>query len=125
MTNHTIMVLEDDALVALDIEMTLRRAGHDDVTVCHSLEAAMLHIKDQVPDISFLDFNLGPGKTSIPVAERLYDLDAPFAFLSSYAHCDGLIPDDMSKIDHMSKPFREAELIIAVRRLAKKQTPPV
>lgn len=119
MTSVNILILEDEALIALDIEMTLAAAGYDQIEVCNSVDAALKQISDARPDIALLDLNLGSGTTSIPVATRLNDLGCPFLFLSGYTRGTVPIPEEFDTMERLQKPFNETELISAVGRLTE------
>ena len=117
MNECKILVLEDEALIAIDIEMTLEEAGHRNIVLCHSVEDALAQIDRTKPEIALLDVNLGKGHTSIPVAERLHDLGVPFFFLSGYTEATVSLPDGLESIKRMSKPFQSSELIAAVQTM--------
>jgi len=82
----SILVVEDEALVALDLEYTLEEIGW---TVTGSMGAvgdalAWLGGPDAPPCAALLDVNLG-GETVFPVAEALKARGVPFAFATGYA----------------------------------------
>lgn len=117
MNECNVLVLEDEALIAIDIEMTLEEAGHRNIIVCHSAEDALAQIDRAKPQIALLDVNLGKGQTSIPVAERLHDLGVPFFFLSGYTEATVSLPEGLKTVKRMSKPFQNAELVAAVQAM--------
>ncbi|APE45276.1 hypothetical protein BOO69_03850 [Sulfitobacter alexandrii] len=72
-----ILVLDDEALILMDLEFSLSEAGFTPVTAS-SAERALAIIDDNPPDAAVLDVNLGRGKTCEPVAARLKDIGVPF-----------------------------------------------
>ncbi|RNC96022.1 MAG: response regulator [Oricola sp.] len=111
MVDCDILVVEDEALIAMDIEMTLEEAGHENIAVCHSVNEAMTQIDKSIPRLALLDFNLGKDTTSLPVAERLADNQVPVIFLSGYTESTVEIPEELSGAKRMAKPFRGDELV--------------
>ena len=114
MSDCNILILEDEALIAMDIEMTLEEAGHSNISVCSTVDEAMAQIEKSTPKVALLDFNLGNGKTSIPVAERLSETGVPFIFLSGYTESTVQIPDELSNAGRLAKPFQSTELVAKV-----------
>ncbi|UEM24264.1 response regulator (plasmid) [Skermanella mucosa] len=54
-----ILVVEDEAIIALYIGMTLQEAGHEVVGVASSLDDAVKLLDQKIPDIALIDINLG------------------------------------------------------------------
>ena len=65
-----VLVVEDDALLAMDLEETLVEAGAIVVGVCQTLDEGMARANDDDFAVAVLDFSLGPDTVS-PVARRL------------------------------------------------------
>ncbi|QFT57505.1 Alkaline phosphatase synthesis transcriptional regulatory protein PhoP [Sulfitobacter sp. THAF37] len=72
-----ILVLDDEALILMDLEFSLADAGFTPVTAS-SAERALALIEEDRPDAAVLDVNLGRGNTCEPVAARLKDIGVPF-----------------------------------------------
>jgi len=114
MNDCDILVLEDEALIAMDIEMTLEEAGHDNIVVCHTADEAMLLIDRCKPKMALLDFNLGQGANSELVARRLKADNVPFVFLSGYTESRVAILDELATTKRIAKPFQNHELLSKV-----------
>jgi two-component sensor histidine kinase/CheY-like chemotaxis protein len=78
-----IMIVEDEALVAMILEDQLQEIGLSIVATCASVAEAMMAIERSAPDAAILDVNLG-GQLVYPVADRLMDLSIPFVFVTGY-----------------------------------------
>jgi CheY-like chemotaxis protein len=78
-----IMIVEDEALVAMILEDQLQEIGLSIVATCASVAEAMKAIERNSPDAAILDVNLG-GQLVYPVADRLMDLGIPFVFVTGY-----------------------------------------
>ncbi|MHC9538416.1 MAG: response regulator [Vulcanimicrobiota bacterium] len=81
----TIMLVEDEAIIAMDEAETLKDAGYNVITVS-SGEAAVSTV-NKTPDIDLIlmDINLGRGMDGTEAAERiLQNHEIPIVFLSSH-----------------------------------------
>ena len=111
------LVLDDEYLIALDIQQILESAGAAGVTsvssVAHALEAMN---KGSKFDLAVLDFKLGNADvSSLAVATLLSKLGTPFIFLS------GMRPDEIkaepfAHVPVVEKPYHARTLIEALRR---------
>ncbi|HEY4043352.1 MAG TPA: response regulator [Rhodopila sp.] len=102
-----VLVVEDEALVAMLIEDCLEGFGCDVVGPCNTVEAALEAARTQAFDVAVLDVNLR-GSRVYPVAELLTDRHIPFLFLSGYG--DEAIPPDRPGWTVCAKPFRVNDL---------------
>jgi AmiR/NasT family two-component response regulator len=110
------LILEDEALIAMDIEDTLEKLGLEIMGWHRTVEGALAQIDEVAPDLALLDINLGNGVTSLPVAQYLKNCRVPFAFLTGYGR--SALLGDFPDVDVLSKPLDEARLIEVLRRLA-------
>src|SRR6056297_2845360 len=78
-----VLIVEDEALVALDLADMVRDLGHSVVGPFATVQASLPDCRDGSPDFAILDFNLGRG-TSAELAELLAETGVPFAFLTGY-----------------------------------------
>ncbi len=72
-----VLVVEDDTLLAMDLEETLVDAGAIVVDVCQTLDEGMTRANDDDFAVAVLDFSLGPD-TASPLARRLVRRGLPF-----------------------------------------------
>lgn len=121
MSEGEILVLEDEALIAMDIEMTLQEAGYQKVSVHSDSKSALKKIENTQPIAAFLDFNLGNDKTSLDVANALKDRGVPFVFLTGYTDATVSLPDDLADVKRIAKPFQGAELVKAVNGMISEE----
>lgn len=86
MTTPSILLVEDEALVALDLEQTLEELGWRVAGSMAGVGEALnwLGGQDPAPNAALLDVNLG-GEVVFPVAEALEARHVPFAFATGYA----------------------------------------
>lgn len=105
--NRTVLVVEDEAIIALDLEATLSDAGWAVLGPVGTAEHAFALISDALPDVACLDLNLGKG-TSHELARALVTKDIPVVFLSG--RDSRALPDDLKGIPLLGKPIDDALL---------------
>ena len=109
-----IMIVEDNAFVALDLSDMLEEAGFQIIACVGTTADALRVLESKRPDMAVLDFNLRQ-QTSHPIAARLAELDIPYMFLSGQSR-DTIGTDQPL----MRKPFRPDALIDALHDLNNK-----
>ncbi|MGL3608598.1 response regulator [Rhizobium sp. G187] len=77
-----IMIVEDEALLALELEFEVEAAGHSVVGTAPSRNAAFDLIEQGQPDFAFVDVHLNDGPTGIEIGERLSERGIPFIFVT-------------------------------------------
>jgi len=78
-----ILVVEDEALIAIEMKETLTGLGFSVVGPVSTIPQAMAALGDGALDGAILDLNLG-GQLTYPVADRLAALRIPFVFVTGY-----------------------------------------
>lgn len=76
-----VMVVEDDPLIALDLEDTLTEAGYDVTGTAASVDAGLAMIEREPPQAATLDYQLGR-ETSERIAAELDARRIPYCFVS-------------------------------------------
>lgn len=107
-----ILLVEDEALVAMLIEDALGLHGHVVVGVADTTEAALRIADAERPDLALCDIRLAEGDTGVVVARGLADRGIPSLFL-----CGGCPPrsDNPLIIGCVAKPFHSGQIRVAVR----------
>ncbi|NHK27056.1 response regulator [Parvularcula flava] len=106
---HRILVVDDEPLIAMEIETTLSQAGFEVVHMAQSVETALTFLKDGVQlDGAVLDANLHD-ESARPVVERLQELGVPLLMVSGYS-ADQIGPW-AEEVKLLRKPIVYAELI--------------
>lgn len=114
-----VLVVEDEALVAMLVEDSLLEAGAKVVGTASTVGEALLLIEGAASDgglnVAVLDVKLA-GETVSPVADRLATLGVPFLFATGYGEgCDRGVHADAPVL---AKPFDPEVLLTAVEGLA-------
>ena len=88
----TIMVVEDEALLALDLAITMEDLGAEVVGPCYRLRAALELAAKRPVDGAVLDVDLN-GETVFPLARLLDEAGVPFVFHTGRADPQNLLID--------------------------------
>jgi light-regulated signal transduction histidine kinase (bacteriophytochrome) len=113
-----VLLVEDQMLIAMDLEAMLEVRGATHTVTTGSSEDALKILRNFSPDIAVLDINLGIG-TSIPVAEELSRRNIPFIFATGYGD-KSWIPPALIAAPVVRKPYDNVELIQAIARLLQR-----
>jgi two-component sensor histidine kinase len=97
-----ILVIEDEALVALQLQADLESAGHQVVGPARSLQAGMTLAEREEIDVALIDVSLGR-ETSAPIADRLLARNVPFAFVTGYSDT-AMLPEHLRMMPRLIKP---------------------
>lgn len=114
-----VLIIEDEPLVALDIENMLGENGLETVGPANTVESALDHVAEGAFDVALLDANL-QGEGVEEVAKALTGSGARFAFVTGYGR-DGL-PEDFRQAPMVSKPFSQESLIACISDIVRTGT---
>ncbi len=84
---RSILVVEDEPLIAMMLEDFLESLGHEVVAACDTLDAALGHVDAGGFDVAIIDVRLKDGEQVWPLADRLADAGKPFV-LATGGHLD-------------------------------------
>jgi CheY-like chemotaxis protein len=107
-----ILIIEDEMLVAMNIEDMLLDLGHEVAGLAGRLDAALSLAREAEFDLAMLDVNLA-GETSFPVAAVLAERSIPFLFATGYG-AKG-IAEEYRDRPVLQKPFRAQDLHAMLR----------
>ncbi len=109
----SILIVEDQWLIAQDLEFTLVDHGCGVADICASVEEALFSLDHARPDAAVLDLILRGGKTSFPVATALRQQGVPFIFATGYGDRDA-IPEEFSDVPMVGKPYAAKAVLDAL-----------
>jgi DNA-binding LytR/AlgR family response regulator len=112
MSKTRILVVEDESIVAKDIQRTLEKLGYDVPATASSAASAYEKLEELEPDLVFLDVKLKGEQDGVHIAEHIKDrYDIPVIFLTSFVDQDTI---DRAKVTepygYLVKPFNEGDL---------------
>jgi CheY-like chemotaxis protein len=106
-----ILIVEDEMLLALDLEELLGSWGAKVLGPVSNVPKALALLLDEKPDAATLDMNLS-GVSSLPIAIELAARKIPFVVVSGYNNADTR-DDAFQNARFVNKPFKDSELLTA------------
>jgi two-component system, response regulator PdtaR len=113
-TGRLVLVVEDELLIAMDLEQLLRRHGWRVLGPAATVAGALRLLAGETPDVALLDVNLG-GEPVTPVAEALRARGVPFVLASAY-HVPAQAAAALAGAPNIGKPTGERRLLAALAR---------
>ena len=113
MAGRKILVVEDDALIAMELGERLTDLGYEVVGPAHSIAEAEQLIAGNRPDAALLDANLG-GVSSVPLGVTLNGMGVPVAFCTGYDRIKDL-PGALAAAPLLTKPVADDDLTNALK----------
>lgn len=115
-----ILVLEDEYLIAMDVEQLCRDYGAEDVVILRSLESAGAHLEAGNFHAAILDVMLS-GQSTIDFAQHLTTRAIPFIFATGYSELDDLF-NGFPDVSVVAKPYAGPAIIEAMQRALARGT---
>lgn len=107
-----ILVVEDETLVAFDIESALDTLGYDVIESASNYDEAISSVETHFPDLIMMDINLANSKDGIETAHAIKQIkDIPIIYLTAFS--DDITINraiETNPIGYLLKPFRRDEL---------------
>lgn len=98
-----ILIVEDEALLAMELESEVEEAGHEIVGVAADSKQALSLIEKTSPQFAFVDIQLLDGPTGIDVGRHLASRSIPYVFVSGNLK---RIPEDFAgALGAIEKPY--------------------
>ncbi|MDZ7281315.1 response regulator [Sphingomonas sanguinis] len=109
LTNRRILIVEDEYMLARDLQLELEEAGAIVIGSEASVRSALSRIEQEERiDAVILDVNLG-GQFAFPVADALNARQIPFIFASGYE--DDVVKSRYPGVVNCAKPFVSRRLL--------------
>lgn len=112
MSKTNILIVEDESIVAKDIQMSLRKLGYNVVAICSNGEDAIRAAEEHVPDLVLMDIMLKGDMSGIEAAEQIRSrFNMPIIYLTAYADESTLSKAKITEpYGYIIKPFKEIDL---------------
>lgn len=113
---HSILIVEDEGIVAKDMQQTLRELGYDAYAIASGADDAVACASERCPDLVLMDIRIKGERDGIETAQLLTDRFAvPIVYLTAHADDATL---DRAKLTaphgYLVKPVKVAELRSAI-----------
>ncbi len=115
MCKKRIFIVEDDPIIASDLEGILIDLGYNVCGISHQPFEAKKKIELQIPDLILMDINLNSEIDGIDLATLLKKLNIPIVFITAFTDkqtLDRVKP--LSPLGYIIKPFNENDISVAL-----------
>lgn len=109
-----VLIVEDEALIAMMIEDAVEVAGHEVAGVATNITDALTAVATGVFDVALLDMNLN-GQKGHPLPVTARARGKPFAFVTGYGQAGVLA--QFAEAPMVIKPFRYEDIAAALGHL--------
>ena len=116
MANARIMIVEDEAIVALDLQHKLKTLGYAVSGVASSGEEAVRKVPQTRPDLVLMDIKLKGDMDGIEAAQRIRDeFNIPVVYLTAYSDENTLQRAKVTEpAGYLLKPFKDREVYATI-----------
>jgi DNA-binding response OmpR family regulator len=112
-----ILIVEDESILAMDLESQLRREGCDVIGPVSQEAKALMVLERERPDAVVLDLNLN-GKLATDLASALVARRTPFVIVTGYGKRQFDIPA-LQGAPRLHKPVKMQDLVRALADLVR------
>ena len=112
MAKVSILVVEDESIVARDIQQSLKKLGYEVLDICGTGEDAMAKAEQLKPDLILMDIMLKGAIGGIEAADYIRSkFNIPIIFLTAYADSSTVAKAKVTEPHgYIIKPFKEIDL---------------
>lgn len=116
MSTARVLVVEDESIIALDIQTSLQNAGYQVVSIATCAEEALNDAAVLQPDLVLMDIRLRGAMDGVETAEQIRQTwQLPVIFLTAHADENTLLRAKKTQpFGYILKPFEDRELITMI-----------
>lgn len=122
--NITLLIVEDEALIAENLRLSLEDLGYAVAATCYTYAEAQRAFQQHSPDLVLLDINLSspdPAHNGLTLAAQLGT--TPFIFLTAYSDLDTIRQATrLQPNGYLIKPVNSATLFAAIQTAIERNT---
>lgn len=112
MNKIKVLIVEDESIVALDIQKAILSMGYEVTEMVTNYDEAIASVKKTIPDIMLLDINLLNSKDGIEIAKEVQKIkNIPIIYLTAYTDDESMAKAvETNPIGYLTKPFKRDEI---------------
>ena len=116
MSEIRVLIIEDNPLIATDIEQCLNNINFIVSGIAYDFSEALLQLEESTPDIVLMDINLGDEKDGIDIGKIIHEkYFLPFVYLTSNSDRATIERAKITRpAGYIIKPFDEKDLLAAL-----------
>jgi signal transduction histidine kinase len=116
MPSVNVLIVEDESIIALDIQTSLETAGYTVVAIATSATEALEAAATLAPDIVLMDIRIRGDRDGVETAEQIRrDFHLPVVYLTAHADETTLRRAKLTEpFGYILKPFEDRELVTTI-----------
>ncbi len=116
MSGAKVLIVEDESIIALDIQTSLQNAGYEVIAIATTSEEAILAVTEFQPNLVLMDIQLKSDRDGVETAEHIHQkFRLPIIFLTAHADEKTLTRAKATQpFGYILKPFEDRELVTAI-----------
>ena len=124
MAKAKILIVEDEAITAMDLQNRLKELDYDAPAIASSREGAIKRVEEIEPDLVVMDIILKGDMDGIEAAEQIRDrFDIPVVYVTAYLDEERLEKTKASEpYGYITKPFGDKELRPVIEMALQRHT---
>jgi CheY-like chemotaxis protein len=117
-----ILVVEDEAIIAMDIQSILKKIGYSSSEVVHSGEESIQKVASGHPHLVLMDIKLKGNLDGIEAARQiLHRYNVPVVYITAYGDENTLKrANGTARFGYITKPFEESDLQTTIQGALQK-----
>ncbi|GAA4503485.1 HWE histidine kinase domain-containing protein [Gluconacetobacter tumulicola] len=116
--DQSILVLEDEFIIAMELEDVLGTEHGARVHIASTLQDAFDILNNHAVDLAILDVNID-GESSLPVARALSEGGIPFLFATGYGSASSAI-EAFPGVSVLAKPYTMSSVVAALDKMMRR-----
>lgn len=107
-----VLIVEDESIVALDIQSALEKIGVEVVSTASNFTEALKGVEEYHPDLAIMDINLHDSKDGIETALAMQKIKELFIIFLTAFNDDNTIQRaiELNPVGYLNKPFKREDL---------------
>ncbi len=116
MRKKHVLIVEDSAIVQMDVQHKLKKLGYNEISTVPSGEKAIVLCREKPPDLVLMDINLTGEIDGIQAAEEItHTHDVPILYMSAYSDDETVGRAKLTKnYGFLVKPFDEKDMLTTI-----------
>lgn len=113
----SVLILEDEPIIAMDLKDYCEELGHQVVSVAYSMEQALIEVETRHPNFALVDIRIGNKDDGLVFGKKLSeDFGIPFIFITSFFDDKTIqIAKETYPIGYLVKPISCGGLTAAIQ----------
>lgn len=113
---HKVLVVEDESIVAKDIQNILLKNNFEITGVANNADTALNYLSQNVPDVILMDIMIKGNMSGIELSHKIKEeYDVPIIFLTAYSDSSTLERVKvLEPYAYITKPFKNSDILSAI-----------